>query len=248
MSPIHLNELLLHEVGAAETDLQEALLALFQEIFPQYHRYVHHIRQSMQLGQALNPRVLPHHLLIERKGEFIGFQLLNYLPRWNVGFGRYIGIKPSYRGRGIGYRIHQWARERLQADAAAHGRPTPIGFCAEVDPPETAPDDEERALRQRRLAIFTRKYGGIDLDVDYREPAMINGLSTEQPDEAAPGEPQPMRLLLFPTIPILYVSPADTRRLVKAVLLDHYRLDEESQLVRSILASVGHRTRRKTDE
>jgi GNAT superfamily N-acetyltransferase len=239
---------LIHEIDADDDRLQDALIDLFQEIFPKYRRYVPQIRQSMRLGKALNPRVLPHHLLVEVDGEFVAFQLLNYLIRWNFGFGRYIGVRPSYRGRSIGARIQEWAKKRLRADAAAHGQPTPIGFCAEVDPPETAPDERERVNRQRRLALFTQKYGGIELDVDYREPAMISGVCGAQSDEVAELEPEPMRLLLFPIPPITHVSPANTQRLVRGVLIDHYGLSEESELLRSTLASIGHRTRRETDE
>jgi GNAT superfamily N-acetyltransferase len=224
-----------HEVRPQEETLHDVLVGLFVQLFPAYRRYVPHIQASLRLGERLNPHVRPHHVLVTADGTYAGFLLFNYLKRYNVGFGRYVGVLPAYQGRGAGTLMHDWALECIRGDAQDGGREIPLGLCTEVDAPETAPNVEERTLRERRLGFFQR-YGAIGLDVDYREPAWIRS-SVLTPEEAI--RPQPMRLLLFPIRPVTSLSKAQTRHVVEGILLDHYLLEKNSPFVQSVIRSVG---------
>ena len=230
-------ELVYHDIQPDETPYQDVLLGLFRATFPNSLRYVPHIRKSMKLGMALNPRLIPHHWLILQDHQPIGFTLFNYLIESNMGFGRYIGVDPDHRSAGIGYRIIQETKKQICADAQKQAKPEPIGFCTEVDSPAQAKSEQEREIYQRRIEYFLHKCGAIDLDVDYLEPVMIR--NQEAGDDPLPAEPIPMHLILNPVrAEISHVSPDMTRKLVAGVLVDHYCLDPGDKIVKIILNSI----------
>ncbi len=230
-------ELIYHEIKPDESEFQDALLGLFRATFPKYSRYVPHIKKSMRVGMALNPRLIPHHWLIMQANQPVAFTLFNYLIESNIGFGRYIGVDPDYRSAGIGFEIIQHTKKQICVDSQNHANPEPIGFCAEVESPALATTEQDREINQRRIDYFIHKCGALDLAVDYLEPVMIQDESAE--DVRLPAEPTPMHLILHPVSDDTHqVSPKVTREIVSGVLFDHYRLDPEDRIVATILSSI----------
>lgn len=233
-----------HDVHADDTYLP-VLIALFLEIFPDYQRYIGQIKESVRLGAALNPNVLPHHWVIDWDGNFVGLMLLNYLPRGNFGFCRYIGVKNPYRDQGVGTEVIRQSMDQIRQDSVAYGNPEPIGFCLEALLPELTEDAREQ--RQRRLAAkFFLQNGAIELDVDYREPVMIGDNKYLTEEELSQLEPNPTRFMVIPADESVdSISPDEAQRLARHVLVDHYCQDEESAFVQSVVKSVTRESTRK---
>jgi GNAT superfamily N-acetyltransferase len=236
-SEISPSTITIHEATTDNPLLVEALTRLFVEIFPEDCRYTGYIRDCARRALEDDPLAVIHQWVVEYQGEYIGLRLFNYLRQRNFGFTRYVGLLPAYHRLGIGRWIHQKAIEQIKADAAAQGQPTPIGFCGELDHPAAAPDDRERRIREQRVEIFHRM-GVIVLDIDYFEPPMIQGMRVDDGQTLVGVEPEPMLFCLTPFRPITQPSPEQIAELVVGVLVDNYRLSEDSWYVRRVLASI----------
>ena len=229
----------IHEIEPGQQNYIDRLLDLFALIFPEYTRYMANIEKSIALGRDFNPNVIPHHWIIEYEGDLVGFTLFNYLINGNFGFGRYIGVDPDFRKSGFGYEIIQQSLVQIRLDAEICGKPQPIGFCAEVETPDQAATAEESRVRNIRLGDFLNRVGAIELNVDYMEPPGIR-------DKMVTGElvdkPTPMHFILFPDRPDINPDLEETAMMVERVLLDHYLLSPNSELLDAVLRTVGSAT------
>jgi GNAT superfamily N-acetyltransferase len=238
MSPSEIStRITIHEATADNPPLVKALIRLFVEIFPEDRRYTGYIRDCARRALEDEPLAVIHQWVIEYQGEYVGFQLFNYLRRCNFGFSRYTGLLPAYRGLGIGRWIHEKVIEQIKADAAAHGQPTPIGFCGELEHPAAAHDEREKRIRERRVEIY-RNMGDIVLDIDYLEPPIVQDMPVDDEQSLLGVEPEPMLFCLNPFQPITRPSPEQIAELVVGVLVDNYRLSEDSWYVRRVLAAI----------
>ncbi len=225
-----------HEVQPHESEFQVTLLEYFSLIFPNYRRYQTQIQRSMELGEVLNEHVLPHHWLILKHDKAIGFILFNYLIKRNFGFVRYIGIDPAHRGAGVTQLTAQNVLHQIALDAQKYNNPVPIGFCAEIESPEQADDKQEVLYRQRLLNFFFRACGAFELGVDYIEPPMIkNSFDSDGHDLT---EATPMHLLVFPTDAAFVIDASITQDIVEGIYFDHYCLDSEDAIVRSVIRTI----------
>ena len=234
-----MSDIIIHEVQPEEQQYTKVLLSLFVKCFPEYTRYTSQIKESMELGRDLNPKILPHHWLIEYNKKFVGFTLFNYVINGNFGFGRYIGVDPAFGRNGIGYEIIKNIVRQIDDDSKRFEQPFPLGFCAEVESPEQATNPDEINLRRMRLSYFINKCKAIELDVDYLEPQMISGqMQVIKTRKLA----VPMRLLLFTDNPITSLSVEEMALMVERIYLDHYMLEPNSELIRNVLDSIGQTT------
>ena len=231
-----------HKVTSDTPDLLEKLLHMFVDVFPHDARYVDYIRDCAYLPHQQTPLALVHQWLFEYQGEFVGFRLFNYLRHRNFGFSRYVGLLPQHRHHGFGRMIHQLSARQIADDAKALGHPVPLGLCGELDHPDFAPNETERQTRIARIKIF-RQWGNIILeDLDYFEPYMIQGRSDGEVTEATELEPDRMLLYLFPILPITQLTPEMMAQLASGILIDNYRLDDDSWFVQKARASVNLHT------
>ena len=230
----------IHEVEPHEQHLITRLLDLFVLIFPEYTGYAAQIEQSIIQGRDYNPKVIPHHWVIEYGGDMVGFTVFNYLLAGNFGFGRYIGVDPAFRKSGVGFEIIQHSLEQVRLDAASTNMQQPIGFCAEVETPDEAETEEERKIRNLRLSYFLNRCGAQELNVDYLEPTGIRDIAEN--GEEVQEHPVPMHLLLFPDRSGIDLNFDATEMMVKRVLLDHYLLDPNNGVVEDVLRTVGRAT------
>ena len=234
-----MRDIIIHEVRPESKQQINALLSLFTKIFPEYHRYALQIQKSIERGQMLNPKILPHHWLIEYNENFVGFTLFNYLMNGNFGFGRYIGVDPNFGSNGIGFEIIKNIVKQVGEDAKRFEQPPPLGFCTEVESPEQANSTDEIYLRRMRLDYFLKKCKAIELDVNYLEPQVISGQMQVSPKRDFE---VPMHLLLFTDDSIPGLSVEETAIIVEKIYLDHYMLEPDSELIRNVLDSIGQAT------
>lgn len=226
-----------HEVDAHDPSQIDALVRMFVEVFPEDRRYTAYIRERACRAAHDDPLTIKHQWIVECEGKYVGFRVFSYMRRHNFGYSGYVGVLRPYRGQGIGRWIHQQTIEQIKADAMAEGQPPPIGFCGELDHPMTAPNERERQIRERRVEIFQR-LGTILLDVDYYEPIVVQGMPLDDEQSLLGVEPDPMLLYLTPFQPDIQLAPEQIADIVVGVLVDGYRLSEDSWYVRRALESI----------
>ncbi len=102
------------------------------------------------------------HLLVAESGDQVrGFITAYYYHRdrrgqlANLGFFLYLAIHARHRGKGLGTRLYPAALEVLKLGAFLCGE-TLAGVIFDVEPPELAPDEDNRKLRERRIALYRR--------------------------------------------------------------------------------------------
>ena len=141
---------------------------------------------------------------------------LRGLPVWYL---EYLAIDPSWRSRGIGSRLLGRIREQSLAD------PDRIeGVVFEVDPPEAA-TGPERAIRERRISMYTRNGATVVADAPrYRAP-VLDGEGT-----------LPFTLMWLPVgdgVP--HLEGGRLRSSVAAILTQSYELAEDDPLLAGVV-------------
>lgn len=104
------------------------------------------------------------YLVQNEQSKLIGFAILALLLSSKVWFGEYIAIAPDYRNQGIGSELIKFITKDLKE------RTNAAGLIFEVET-EDEGDDEEKDLRQRRIAFYKRLGANIINCVqDYQMP------------------------------------------------------------------------------
>jgi GNAT superfamily N-acetyltransferase len=224
---IDYTNLKVNEATVHTPDLEDELVRMFVEIFPEDQRYAGFVRQRVRNAQKPNPKAISHQWVVKYQGEIVGFRLFSYLRRYNMGVSGYIAVSSDFRGFGIGKWIHQKTIEQVKADAAASGQPEPLGFCGEVDHPSAAHDEEDRQVRLQRIQIFKRM-GAWVVDFGYLEPLKVEGMPIENEMDLAGLSPDPMLVYIVLFQPEAKPSKKVVSHMVKGMLLDTYHLNENN--------------------
>jgi len=240
MKKIDRSNLKIIEVTVHTPDLEDKLVQMFIEVFPEDQRYVEFIRQRVHNAQRPNPKAFTHQWIVKYKDEIVGFRLFSYLRRYNMGVSGYIGVSSQFRSAGIGKWIHQKTIEQVKADAAANGQPEPFGFCGEVDHPDAAHNEEDRQVRLRRIQIFKRM-GAWVVDFGYLEPLKVEGMPIENEMGLAELSPDPMLVYIVPFQPGVKPGKNVVAHMVRAMLLDTYHLNEDDFFVCHAMQGIDER-------
>jgi acetyltransferase (GNAT) family protein len=154
--------------------------------------------------------------------DAVGFAALRLLGSVGWSFLRYFAIAGERRSQGLGRQFWQ----RLQRSLADESWPTRIVFEVEV-PDETADNDAERLIRQRRIAFWT--VCGAQL---LPAPGYI------LPDFTESGTAEPMLLMAAAPAATPLPQGDQLRSLVSAIYTDRYYLQPGHPLVSRALASI----------
>ena len=175
----------LEPLGPAELAADAAFWALYAHAFPPSEREpAEVILRSLHLGVglALAGR--------EEATHTQALVTLHLLQDPDVVFLVYLALAGERRGHGEGRAVLESAWSAGVQALAQRGRRAQ-GLVWEVDPPETAPDAAERAVRERRLRFFERA-GGVQLPRPYLQPPVGTDpapLPMRLMYRAAPGQP-----------------------------------------------------------
>lgn len=173
----------LESVGPERLAQDAALWDLYAQAFPLSEREPPEvIQRSLHLGVG---RVLAG--AAAPGGPTCALAVLHLLRAPDVVFLVYLALGRELRGQGEGRALLEAAWEE-----GRRGLGEPEGLLWEVDPPETAPDAAERAVRERRLRFFARA-GGVLLPDAYLQPPVGTDpapLPMRLMYRAAPGAPQ----------------------------------------------------------
>lgn len=212
-------ELTFHSLTDAAEPIFQDILAIYNEAFPDDQRMSHG-----RLANLLARRAL-HITACAGAGETVGFAAYLRPPGHRFSWLEYFAVRRDRRGAGIGSALFRWT-----AAAAVHGA---AGMLLEIEPPETAAGDEERALRLARRSFYQR-LGCLVL------PGLEYAMWTPHGDI-------PMELLFYPgeeRVPaaaeersrlyaMIHQAVADRRRFYQAVSAEWQRSEIAAGIARS---------------
>lgn len=230
--------LTLHEVADGDLTHFQDLADILTEMMPQYAHYLGRIQAIAQHAPDFEAGLVHRQWLARIDGQPAGIIVFKYVLARDCGLGLDFAILPNYRatefanGRRLAHLLIELCLAQLTADAARHGRATPMGLVVEVEPENGHRDPQGKLLKQYR------KYGFVDLAVQYVEPPFIVQ-GSEDEARLADYPFYPMRLGIFPNVAAEQIhAPATLRHLVQAFLVDHYHLPPTHWAVQQALDSV----------
>jgi len=229
-------KVVIKEAIGGDPSLQESLIKLHKEFFPQYDQYLPYMEKRLLLPPIDGYGNIEHWWVLEYDKQPVGFIMFKYVPRRDCSLGLLIAVKPAFRRLSVGQAktladyLIKASLEQLRQDALSVGRSIPVGMVVEV---ETG-----------RLLQVYRDYGFIEIPVDYCSPPYIQGeISFENREELDKLEYLKSILGIFP-LEEAHADLSDPKlisKLVLAFLVDHYHLPEDHSGVCRILESI-HRT------
>ena len=133
-------------------------------------------------------------------------------------------MREDVRNKGYGPIPLQDALQQIRADGnQVTGWPY-LGLVLEVERPETAENDEDRQLRERRIRFYLRNGAAVFDQTDYIAPPV------------APGQPSlPFHLMILRAVHKYGMQHWLRQKAVKALLIEGYEEDADSWFVRHAL-------------
>lgn len=227
-------EVSIHDLVGGNTCYLDEFFSLYLQLLPQYDRYLPVMQQRAQQPAPRDPRFDEHQCLVRLANQPVGLVTFVYNRLRNLGIGLDLAVHPAWRGHSLGGypRLAQLIiaemLEQICRDAARQGNPTPLGAVVEV----------EHAALLERYAV----YGLVPLPVEYYEPPVTPAarelLSAAEVEQA---EFTPLALGFFPIQGggFDWQAIEQRRRILLALLIDHYGLEESHWVVQTALRSAG---------
>ena len=232
-NPIHRNgPVAIYELtGGADPARLEALLAIYQEQFPQYAHYAPRIRRRAPQPSAHDPRFLLHYWLVELDGQPVALRMFRTVRPRRCGLAHALAVRPAFRevevcGRRLSEFIIFQCLSQVIADAQALGDPPAYGMVNEVDSP--------------RLMEHYRQMGILELPAHYAEPIFPpEGAQPAAEPPALTFHPMILGFLPAPGFDSAAADPAIVADFIRAFLVDHYGLPEDHPAVQQAIQSIG---------
>lgn len=135
-------ELTFHSLADAADPAFQDVLSIYNEAFPDDQRMSQGRIANLLAQQAM------HITACASDGETVGFAAYLRPTSHRFSWLEYFAVRRDRRGGGIGSALFRWTAAVATHDAA--------GMLLEVEPPETAANEEERDTRLARLSFYQR--------------------------------------------------------------------------------------------
>jgi GNAT superfamily N-acetyltransferase len=213
----------IREVTELDTPLSREALAIYEQAFPESEREpLESIAASLK--QADPDTAVSHFRVLIDEGAVVGFTYFSSYKEYYLGYLKFIAVRAELRGKRYGPILLKDALRQLRADRRrATGWPY-LGLVLEVERPETAENEEERALRERRIRFYQRNGAVVIENLDYVAPPV------------APGQQSlPFHLMVLRAVPKYGMQRWLRPKAVTALLVEGYGEDPDSWFVRHAL-------------
>lgn len=227
-------DLVIHDLVDGNSSYIDEYLKIYQELFPQYTRYLPVMRQraEMRISSNLNEKWHQWFLMIEN--DPVGIVGFLYNRKRNVGLLMDFAIYPNarkFRAEGdlpLSKFVLNLSMQRLVEDARENGQTAPICLAAEVEYP---------ALVRKYL-----EYGYVKFPIEYFEPPYTPELEKvdDKIQELKAVDYGQMYIGAFPIPghPTELNTPAVIRTVLFAFLEDHYQLPSDHWLVQKVVHEI----------
>src|SRR5262245_25588555 len=221
----------IRDITDLDTPLGREALAIYEQAFPEAERdSVEHIAATLQNDDP--ETAVSHFRALVDDGAVVGFTLFSSYKQYYLGYLKFIAVRAELRGKRYGPILLKDALRQLRVDGRrATGWPY-LGLVLEVERPETADNEGDRALRERRIRFYQRNGAVMLANLDYVAPPV------------APGQPSlPFHLMVLRAVPKYGMQRWLRPKAVTALLVEGYGEDPDSWFVRHAL-DVRERARR----
>jgi hypothetical protein len=218
-----------HEVLGGDARDRSDMMAIHSELFPHYGYYHAYMWERSQRPPDADSRFIEHWWLIRVNGEAAAVRYFKYVPGRDCGLALAIGIRPTFRDltHGLARRFSELlirrSLEQIGQDAAACGRPVPVGLATEIEP--------------FLLRRYEEEYGFVRLEVNYQEPSYTVEAGRHL-DKPLDFRPIPLGVLPVQESTFSLANPEVVINIVLAFLVDHYGLAPDHWIVRRALESI----------
>jgi len=223
----------IREMTDLDTPLGREALAIYEQAFPESERdSVEHIAAALK---NVDPETaVSHFRALVDEGAVVGFTYFSSYKEYYLGYLKFIAVRAELRGKRYGPILLKDALRQLRADGRrATGWPY-LGLVLEVERPETAENEEDRALRERRIRFYQRNSAVMIENLDYVAPPV------------APGQPSlPFHLMVLRAVPKYGMQRWLRPTAIAALLVEGYGEDPDSWFVRHAL-EVRERAKRSS--
>ncbi len=219
-------------LGSGDDKRIEAMLGLYQMLFPQYQHYIQRMRRRAQYPNEHRENNIVHYWLIEIDGKPVGLRTFRYVRHRHCGLAHALAIDPDFReivvdDKKLSVFVIYECLNQIIRDAKQNGDSPVLGMVNEV---ETS-----------RLMEHYERNGLIQLPLRYVEPIFSpESLGKSREEELAMIKFSPMHMGFLPNPEIKtekYTKEIITD-FVLAFLVDHYGLPETHPVVLETLNSI----------
>jgi GNAT superfamily N-acetyltransferase len=213
----------IRDIVDLDSPLGQEALAIYEQAFPEAERdSVENIAASLK-NMAPETDVSHFRVLLDQ-GAVVGFSYFSSYKEYYLGYLKFIAVRAELRGKRYGPLLLKDALRQLRIDGRrATGWPY-LGLILEVERPEAAENEEDRALRERRIKFYQRNGAVLLENLDYVAPPVSSG----QPS-------LPFHLMVLRAVPKYGMQRWLRPKAVTALLVEGYGEDPESWFVRHAL-------------
>lgn len=220
-------------LGSGDDARIEAMLGLYQKLFPQYQHYVQRMRRRANYQNEYRAGHVVHYWLIEVDGLPAGLRTFRYVRNRRCGLAHALAIHPDFRehfveGKRLAVFVIYECLQQIMRDAKENGDVPVLGMVNEVE--------------TNRLMAHYERNGLIKLPLKYVEPIFppeIQGRSYADELSQIKFSPMHMGFLPNPEVQLESYTHEMMTDFVLAFLVDHYGLPENHPVVMEVLHSIN---------
>jgi hypothetical protein len=219
-------------LGSGDDERINAILGLYQMLFPQYQHYIRRMRRRVKYQNEHRQNHIVHYWLIEVENQPIGLRTFRYVRHRKCGLAHALAIHPDFRevevhDKKLAVFVIYECLQQIIRDAKECGDEPVLGMVNEV---ETS-----------RLMEHYERNGLIKLPLKYVEPIFppaVEGRSRDEELALIKFSPMHMGFLPNPEIKIETYTREMITDFIFAFLVDHYGLPENHPVVLEVLNSI----------